>query len=227
MANNNTTYQDGLTTNSKSKAHYAIKILENFRNYIVYSNGTVMNCKTGNFLNEKSTKAGYRTVSMRDDNGVRKTFSVHKLMYETFISEVPQGMQINHIDENKTNNVILFNNEGKVCYSNLELVTPKENCNHGSRNMRISAHCTGKQKTHNQFKVVVTNFKTGEVIEEHFTRIKDLCDAHPSQNRLTWYYRLNKKKYLQPLYPVVEGETLLQIYPLNEEYTNKLKGEQD
>lgn len=89
MATENTTKEDGLTTNSKSKAHYAIKILEGFRNYIIYSNGTVMNCKTGNFLNEKSTKAGYRTVSMKDDNGVRKTFSVHKLMYETFISEVP------------------------------------------------------------------------------------------------------------------------------------------
>lgn len=84
-------------------------------------------------------------------------------------------MQINHIDEDKANNVILFNSEGKVCYTNLEVVTPQENCNHGSRNMRISAKCTGKEKVHNSFKVILTNFKTGEVVEEHYTRIKDLC----------------------------------------------------
>lgn len=207
-----------------------IRIIEGYTNYIIYSNGTIRNCKKDTLLNAKTyktTKAGYRTVSLRNDNGIRKTFLVHRLIYETFIGVVPQGMQINHIDEDKTNNLILFNKEGKVCYSNLEVVTPKENCNHGSRNIRISMSCTGKEKITNKFKVMVTNFKTGETDQEEYNSMTELCKAHPTQNRLTWYYRLYKTTRPKPLYTTIEGDTLLQIFPTNEEYKTRLQeGEQ-
>lgn len=41
---------------------------------------------------------------------------------------IPEGMQINHKDENKANN----------CIDNLELMTNKENSSYGTRNARIS-----------------------------------------------------------------------------------------
>lgn len=133
----------------KSNGKVRIRIRENLSNYIIHSDGAVTNCKTGNVLNERCTKAGYRTVTLRGDDGIRRTYSVHRLVYESFIGEVPEGMQINHIDEDRTNNTILFDVQGNITYTNLEVVTPRENCNYGSRNLRISANCTGKQKTKN------------------------------------------------------------------------------
>lgn len=55
-----------------------------------------------------------------------KLLSVHRLVYETFIGTIPEGMQVNHINEIKTDNRL----------ENLNLMTPKENCNWGTRNQR-------------------------------------------------------------------------------------------
>jgi hypothetical protein len=55
-------------------------------------------------------------------NGKCEKMFVHTLVYGTFNNEIPEGMQVNHIDENKTNN----------CLSNLNLMTAKENTNWGT-----------------------------------------------------------------------------------------------
>lgn len=48
---------------------------------------------------------------------------LHRIVYETFVSEIPEGMEINHIDGNKSNNAL----------DNLELVTHSENMKHAYR----------------------------------------------------------------------------------------------
>lgn len=50
-------------------------------------------------------------------NGVVKHYSVHRLVWEAFNGPIPEGMQVNHIDENKRNNSL----------DNLNLMTPSEN----------------------------------------------------------------------------------------------------
>lgn len=87
---------------------------------------------------------GYLIVGL-SKNGKRKTFRIHRLVYETFIGNLPQWvatddgkhrMEVNHIDEDKTNN----------CLWNLELITQKQNVNHGTYNERLS-----KSMTNNPF----------------------------------------------------------------------------
>lgn len=117
---------------------------------------------------------GYLQVCLCKE-GKRKMFYVHRLVYETFNGVIPDGYEVNHINEIKTDNSVW----------NLNLMTPKENINYGKRNEKysdpvlqltlddelvkewpsaaeagrngydhqnISACCLGKRKTHKGFK---------------------------------------------------------------------------
>lgn len=80
----------------------------------------------------KGLKAGkargdYLRVQLYKD-GKGKNRPVHRLVYEAFNGPIPPGMQINHLDEVKTNNWL----------GNLEVCTPSENVNYGTRNERIA-----------------------------------------------------------------------------------------
>lgn len=77
-------------------------------------------------------KQGYVTVGLSKDGRV-KNWQVHRLVYETFVGKIPNGMVINHKDENPSNNRI----------GNLEVYTSKENANYGNRNLKLS-HQNGK-----------------------------------------------------------------------------------
>lgn len=59
-------------------------------------------------------------------NGKVKNYLIHRLVWIAFHGAIPEGMQINHIDEDKTNNRL----------DNLELMTCKENNNWGTANER-------------------------------------------------------------------------------------------
>lgn len=59
-------------------------------------------------------------VSLRDDNNEQVTKRVHRLVADSFYDGEHDGLDVNHIDGNKTNNHI----------SNLEFCTRSENLNH-------------------------------------------------------------------------------------------------
>ena len=59
-------------------------------------------------------------------NSVRKNVSVHRLLWTAFNGPIPEGLQINHLNENKADNRL----------ENLSLCTAKENINYGTRNKR-------------------------------------------------------------------------------------------
>lgn len=189
-----------------------LKIKDGYTNYILYSNGRVWNTKTETWLGEKVKRNGYVIVTLRDDQGYKRTHYLHRLLYEAFIGEIPSDKQINHKDENKMNNDI----------SNLELVTPRENCMYGTRNKRISESCKGKKKLKNTFKVVVQNPDTTQ-LEYTYNSISELCKNHPSQNRMTWQMRLYKSKNPLVTYVMFEGDKVLFITPTNEEYKRRIE----
>ena len=92
--------------------------------YIVSDNGEVARIRTGKYrlLKPRASKKGYLKVNL-SRNGKMKTVYVHRLVAQHFIDN-PNGYdEINHLDENKTNNRA----------SNLEWCSRKHNVNYGSR----------------------------------------------------------------------------------------------
>lgn len=101
--------------------------IDEFTDYLVTSHGRVFSLKYGKLKELKpiNNGNGYLTVLLcKNSKTYRK--SVHRLVAKTFIHNHDNKPQVNHIDEDKTNNNI----------SNLEWVTSKQNNNHGTCNER-------------------------------------------------------------------------------------------
>ena len=97
-------------------------------------------------MNPGEDKDGYLVVYL-SKNGEDKMCRVHRIVAETFLPNPENKPQVNHKDEDKTNNFVFLNEDGSVDKekSNLEWSTPKENSNHGTRNERIvKANTNGK-----------------------------------------------------------------------------------
>jgi hypothetical protein len=77
-------------------------------------------------LKPSTNEYGYLRVCLCDSRGKRKFLSVHRLVCEAFHENPKNKPEVNHINENKSDN--------RAC--NLEWVSRKENCNHGTRTAR-------------------------------------------------------------------------------------------
>ena len=90
-------------------------------------------------MNPGTDKDGYFQVNLRK-NGKPKWCSVHRLVAETFLENPDNKPEVNHKDEDKTNNFVFLNEDGSVDKekSNLEWKNHRDNCNHGTRNERIA-----------------------------------------------------------------------------------------
>lgn len=102
-----------------------IRIIENYPNYTISDKGEIVNTNTNKKLKGYIRKDGYVIISLSKGGKKYKCY-LHRLVAETFIPNPDNLPQVNHKDEDKTNN----------CVSNLEWITPKDNCNYGTRNER-------------------------------------------------------------------------------------------
>lgn len=110
---------------------------------------------------------------------------VHRIIYETFIGSIPEGMEIDHEDTHKDNNSL----------DNLILVTHKQNCNNPKTRKHISEAMKGKTnaKGHNN-----TNTR-GNLYSEFGRKFKEHYGITKYQNSKLydkehmWYHRHNNK----------------------------------
>lgn len=97
---------------------------ENF--YEAHDSGLIRNAITHRVLKPRIRGDGYNQVTLCDNNGRHQEY-VHRLIAKTFIPNEFEKPQVNHKDENKSNNAAL----------NLEWVTSKENNNYGTAKQRM------------------------------------------------------------------------------------------
>ena len=132
-------------------------------------------------------KNGYFRVVLHK-NGIEKNYSVHRLVYEAFVGEIPDGMQVNHINEIKTDNRVV----------NLNLMTPKENSNWGTRNERVSEKQTNGKNSKPVLKIdpisneIVAEFPSAKEAERQtgFNHINLWCRGErKSADGFIWKYK--------------------------------------
>lgn len=93
---------------------------------INFSDGRVRKF-SGKLLKPALAGNGYFFVTLASNQNNKRCY-VHRLVAEAFIPNSKNLPQVNHLDENKTNNTA----------SNLEWCTAKENINYGSHNERVA-----------------------------------------------------------------------------------------
>lgn len=91
------------------------------------------NASKEKILKPNKLKDGYLRVNLCKE-GKRKSYLIHRLVAEAFIENPNNYPQVNHKDENPTNN----------CVENLEFCDAKYNSNYGARNQNI-----GESNTNN------------------------------------------------------------------------------
>ena len=95
--------------------------------YAITRDGRVFSYKSNKFLKPVLDKDCYHKVNLSKDKKM-KTFRIHRLVAQTFIPN-PLGLpQVNHKDEDKSNN----------CVENLEWCDAKYNMNYGTRIERMA-----------------------------------------------------------------------------------------
>lgn len=103
--------------------------------YEVSDTGEVKSLRKNIILKPQSNRDGYLLV-MLSKNGISKGYSVHRLVAKAFIDNPQNKPEINHIDEDKTNNHV----------SNLEWCTHLDNSRYGSRGRRIGDRLSKRVK---------------------------------------------------------------------------------
>lgn len=99
------------------------RIINGFESYLVSNRGRIYSLKRNSIL-KYSLNYGYPRLRLTDENGVRKSMVIHRLVAESFIPNINNKPQVNHINGIKDDNNVI----------NLEWVTCSENIKHAFDN---------------------------------------------------------------------------------------------
>lgn len=103
--------------------------------YEVSNLGNVKSLRTGKLMKLSKNNDGYLATSLTK-NGKSRGFFAHKLVALAFLPNPENYNEVNHKDEDKSNN----------CVENLEWCSHKYNLNYGSYRDKMSKTQTGKKR---------------------------------------------------------------------------------
>lgn len=143
--------------------------IEGFNNYeICPEEGKIWSYNRNRYVGAKN-RNGYWQVNLMDDNkNVWHTY-IHRVIWTAVNGEIPEGYQVNHIDEDPSNNAI----------NNLNLMTCKENINYGTGKARKTKTQSKAVVGLKDNKVVLTFASVNEAARNGFAaaRVSDCCNG--------------------------------------------------
>ena len=101
--------------------------------YAATSCGKIYSYRAKKFLKPRKDRGGYLLENLYKDSKM-KTYTIHRLITETFLPNPDNLPEVNHIDEDKTNNAL----------SNLQWISHKDNINYGTGKERAAKSCQKK-----------------------------------------------------------------------------------
>ena len=153
--------------------------------YEVSDQGRVRSLKSGKerILKPGSDKYGYLMVCLCK-NGEKKNLLVHRLVAQAFIPNPDNLPQVNHKDENKTNNYV----------HNLEWCSSKYNANFGTRTQRQAEKLSKPVLQYTKYGVFVREWKSTRDVERNLgyfhNNISYCCNGkHKSAYGYVWKYK--------------------------------------
>lgn len=141
-------------------------------------------------------KHGYVMINLKCVDGEIRTFYWHRVIWYFINGEIPDGYEINHIDENKQNNHI----------SNLNLMTHKENINWGSGHERSVAKQKGKKLSEEHKEKIVAKLIGRKYSEETKRKISESL--------------INNANISKSVVAVKDGEIVMEFASITEAYRN-------
>ena len=152
-----------------------------FSNYEVSNYGKIKNKKTGRILSENPNERGYMKVSINNNNGDRRTVKMHRIVCEHFNANPGQKPQVDHKDEDKSNNRA----------DNLRWCTDQENKDfyYAFDPSRKSIKIEPGYKVSDIMKQVCVD---GSVFPSAGSAAQYICDNEPGKNKLTISKELRK-----------------------------------
>ena len=171
------------------------KPISGYESYLIGTYGTVM--RNGKILKTHLSHDGYVLVSLCKD-GKCKSFSIHRLVAGAFIENPNNLPQINHKDEDKTNNFV----------ENLEWCDAKYNNNYGTRIKRLSRPIYQiDSKTLNIIKEWDSIIDASKILGISDRIIRNCCDKHIFGRRFIWIYVDEYEQYKNDLIRTDTGFT--------------------
>lgn len=131
------------------------KPIPNFSWYLASNTGQIFDMAENKLVKQYIHANGYKLVRVMNDSGKVENVGVHRLVYQAFYGIYPKYLEINHKDEDKSNNNV----------ENLEAITHIENVNYGTRNERISKAMKGRALSNSHKKSISQSLKGVKIKE--------------------------------------------------------------
>lgn len=172
------------------------KAIYGYENYNISNKGNVKNITTGKILKPGDNGQGYKHVMLYDKNHKGKTIMIHRLVAKAFIPNPDNLPQVNHIDEDKTNN----------CVENLEWITSEDNINHGTHNLRVGLNNPNRKEIYSvDIDGNIIFYGSARHAEKYYEEkgikvsFTGICKALKGQintyKKLAWFYKTDKSGY--------------------------------
>lgn len=151
--------------------------IDGYSDYLFFNWGACYSMKQKRFIGYEMP-TGYIGCAITSDDGEVLNTYLHRLVWVAFNGEIPEGLTINHNDENKQNNSV----------ANLSLMTAKEQANYGTRNERISIsrRITELHKKIDHYTLM--DIQEGNTIWPSGIKVSDYCHERIKES----FYELRK-----------------------------------